>query len=186
VIAVNQVWLVFFGALVLGETAIIPAAALTGHGAFGPWEVAGWAYLGTMVADLFWFRIGRHADRYLSRHQDRQRRYQKVAARLDRWCGARPERALLFIKFVYGARLATIFYLSLRGVALRRFVAFTAVGAALWIAVIVTAGWLAGKGLDAWLPGLTTAQRVLPVIVILALGVRGLTMWLSKSALPKE
>jgi membrane protein DedA with SNARE-associated domain len=185
VLAAHHAWLIFFGAFLFGETLIIPAAALAAQGQLSPWAVGGWAYLGTVVSDTLWFRLAGLAGRHLSNHEGSRRRYLTVLAWLDRRFGARPERALLFVKFVYGTRIATIIYLSARKLKLRLFVAYNASGAVLWVVVIVTVGWLAGRGLAILGRDLSRAERLLPIVLLLALLLKGAVTWISKRALSK-
>lgn len=184
-LATHHAWPIFFAAFLFGETLIIPAAALAAHGQFSPWAVGAWAYLGTFVSDALWFRLAGIAERHLAKHEGRLHRYQRVLAWLDRRFGTRPERALLFIKFVYGTRIATIVYLSLRKIAYRVFLALNGVGTAIWVAVVVTVGWLAGKGLEAFGPGLSRLERLLPIVFLLVLLLRGLATWISKRTLSR-
>jgi membrane protein DedA with SNARE-associated domain len=136
-----------------------------------------------VASDALWFRLAGPAERYLSKHPDRWYRYRRVLAWLDRRFGAHPERVLLFIKFVYGTRLATIVYLALRKLKLRVFLAFNGVGTALWIAVIVGVGWFVGKGVSILVPELGRVERLLPVVLGLALLLKGTATWISKRAL---
>jgi membrane protein DedA with SNARE-associated domain len=181
----GHAWLIFFGAFFFGETLIFPAAALAAQGHFSPWAVGVWAYLGTIVSDTLWFSLAGVADRRLATWESWRRRYHQVLAWLDRRFGAHPERALLFIKFVYGTRIATITYLALRKLQLRRFLAYNGVGAAVWATVVVAAGWLAGRGVKALAPGLTNVEHVVLIVLVLALIVRGIVKWISNRELPR-
>ena len=184
-LAQHHAWLVFFGSFLFGETLIIPAAAIAAQGHFSVLAVAGWAYLGTVVSDGIWFVAARPLSRLLERSEQSQARSKAALNWISKRFGDRPERALLFIKFVYGTRIATIVYLSVRKLALRVFVAYNSVGTGLWIVVIVSIGWLAGRGIANLQSSLTKIEYLLPVAIILALGLKGLVAWLSKRAIEK-
>lgn len=183
VLASQHSWIIFFGAFFFGETLIIPAAALAAHGHFGVFAVAGWAYLGTVVSDALWFLLARPAHRLLSRRVETNRRYELALRWVDRRFGKRPEMALLFIKFVYGTRIATISYLSMRGLKLRRFAALNGIGTGVWIVVIVAVGWLAGKGIASLGPRLSKLELILPLMLLFALALAELGRQLSRRAL---
>jgi membrane protein DedA with SNARE-associated domain len=185
ILTTHHAWLIFLGAFFFGETVIIPAAALAAQGQFSPWAVGGWAYLGTVVSDALWFRLAGLAEHHISTHAGKQRRDRIVLAWLDRRFGARPERALLFIKFVYGTRIATLVYLSIRKVTFQLFLAFNSVGTAAWVVVVVSVGWLVGKGLAAFAPDLSKVEHLLPIVLLVALFLRGVAKWMSKRALSR-
>ncbi|MEO7803353.1 MAG: VTT domain-containing protein [Actinomycetota bacterium] len=181
----HHAWIVFFGAFLFGETLIIPAAAVAAQGHFNIFAVAGSAYAGTVISDAMWFMSARPVSRFLDKSARRRASYEQVLGWVSRRFGERPERALLFIKFVYGARLATIVYLSLRRLALKRFVVLNGVGAACWIVVIVTIGWLAGRGVGGLSTGLAKIEYLLPAILVFTLLLKGLITWVSKRAIEK-
>lgn len=184
-LAQHHAWIVFFGAFLFGETLIIPAAAVAAQGHFSIFAVAGWAYAGTVISDTIWFVSARPGRRFLERNDKRRASYEKVLDWISKRFGERPERALLFIKFVYGARLATIVYLSIRRLALKRFLALNGVGAAFWIVVIVSTGWLAGRGVASLSSNLVKIEYLLPAVLAATLLLRGLVKWKSKRAIEK-
>lgn len=137
---------IFVGALLFGETVIVPAAALAAHGRWTIPAVIGWAFAGTVTADIAWFVAANRSLGRFARDLDQRREHSDALAWLGRRAGARPARTLLFVKFVYGTRILSIAYLSSRGVSGREFVLYDAVGTAIWLAVIVPVGWLVGRG----------------------------------------
>lgn len=181
----NHSWIVFFGAFFFGETMIIPAAALAAQGHFSIFAVAGWGYAGTVVSDSIWFVSSGPARRFLERSLRRRTQYERVLGWISRRFGERPERALLFIKFVYGTRIATIVYLSLSRLSLRRFTTLNGVGTAIWIPVIVTVGWLAGRGAANLGSGLSKIEFLLPLVLVVVLLLKGLVTWLSNRAIKR-
>ncbi len=183
VLAEHHAWIIFFGTFFFGETIVLTAAGLAAHGHFSVWSVVVWSYLGTVISDGGWFLLARPVARYLDKDRVRRQRYEKVLTWLDRRFGARPERALLFIKFLYGTRIATIVYLSLRRVGVWVFLRLNFLGTGVWLSVIVTVGWLAGKGIESLSPELSRIEYLLPVILLLSVMLRGLVKWISKRAL---
>lgn len=184
-LATHHAWIVFFGAFFLGETLILTASALAAHGHFSVFAVVIWAYLGTVLSDGMWFLLARPAKLFFDRSGRGRVRYQRVLEWLDRRFGPHPERALLFIKFVYGARLATIVYLAIRRVRFRTFMGMNGAGAAPWLAAVVTVGWLAGKGLSYLGPQLSRLEYLLPLVLALALIIQGVVKWLSRRSIER-
>lgn len=181
----HHAWIVFFGAFLFGETLIIPAAVVAAQGHYSIFAVAGWSYLGTITSDAIWFSCAQPLSRILKRNEKWNDRYGTALAWIDKRFGERPERALLFIKFVYGTRIATLMYLALRPLGFRRFVAFNAGGAAVWVVAIVTVGWLAGRGIANLQGGLSRLEYLVPAALVLALILKGLVSWASKRTLRK-
>ena len=181
----HHAWIVFLGAFLVGETLIIPAAVVAAQGHFSIFAVAGWSYLGTVTSDAVWFSCARPLSRMLKRNEKWNDRYAAALAWISRRFGERPERALLFIKFVYGTRIATIVYLALRRISFKTFVSLNSIGAAIWVAAIVTVGWLAGRGIASLQSNLSRLEYLVPSALFLALILKGLVSWASKRTLRK-
>ncbi|MBA3348984.1 MAG: VTT domain-containing protein [Actinobacteria bacterium] len=181
----HHAWIVFLGAFLLGETLIIPAAVVAAQGHFSVLAVAGWSYLGTVASDAIWFSCARPLSGVLERNQKWNERYTMALAWINRRFGDRPERALLFIKFLYGTRIATIVYLALRRLRFKTFISFNAMGTAVWVIAIVTVGWLVGKGIANLQSELTRIEYLIPSALLLALILKGLVSWASKRTLRK-
>lgn len=173
---------IFVGALVFGETVIIPAAALAAHGHWTVPAVVGWAFAGTVTADALWFAAAHGAFGRVASRFPPGGAHPEALAWLDRRAGHRPARLLLFVKFVYGTRILSIAYLASRDVRAREFVLFDAVGTAVWLAVIVPVGWFVGRGVAGAASGLATVERTIAVAVALTLVIKGLSAWLSRRA----
>ena len=168
---------VFLGTVVLGESVILAAAALAAQGSWSIWSVAVAAFTGTILSDAMWFLLaGRLVDR-IERDPDRSARLHRHASRLDRWTTGRPHLALLFGKFVYGTRILSIAYISVRDTHLKRFLGFDAVGTVIWLAVILPIGYAAGRGIERAGVDLTRVEPALAAVVVAAIAIRGVTEW---------
>lgn len=174
--ALHKSWIVFVGTFFLGESVVLAASALAAQGSWSVVMVAIWAFLGTVISDTVWFRTARTGlDRWSSGAQ--AQRLEKAAARLERLAGEHPQRALLFVKFIYGARIASIGYMAIREIPTRTFVAFDAVGTAIWLAVMLPLGWFLGVGLDRLGTDLRKFEEAMLGIVLVAATVRGIKAW---------
>ena len=179
-LALHKSWIVFVGTFFLGESVVLASAALAAQGTWSVAAVAAWAFAGTVVSDSVWFRsAGLSLDRWSTGH--RADRLERVTKRLDRATGAHPHRALVFVKFIYGTRIASIAYMAIRRVPLRRFVTFDSIGTMLWLAVMIPIGWGIGKGLDQLGADLKRVEWVILGAVLVAATVKGLMRWRARS-----
>jgi membrane protein DedA with SNARE-associated domain len=135
-----------FGMPVPGETALIVAAGAAATGELNIWGVLAAAFLGALVGDNIGYAIGHFAGRAL-------------VIRVGGKVGITPERYEyaegFFSRYgdgiIVGARFVEILR-QLNGIVAgtlgmdwRRFVAFNALGAALWVGVWGAAGYFAGE-----------------------------------------
>lgn len=179
-LALHKSWIVLVGTFFLGETVVLAAAALAAQGSWSMTAVAGWAFVGTVASDTLWFRTARIGlDRWSS--GTRADRLARATARLDRLSGGHPHRALIFVKFVYGTRIASIAYMAMRRVPPRRFVTFDALGTVIWLAVMIPIGWAIGLGLDRLGADLKRVEWIVLGIVLTAAAGRGITRWRSNN-----
>jgi membrane protein DedA with SNARE-associated domain len=175
-LALHKSWIVFVGTFFLGESVVLTSSALAAHGSWSVAAVAVWAFAGTVLSDTVWFRsatIG--LNRWSAGEKDE--RMIRLAARLDRLGGDRPYRVLLFAKFVYGTRIASLAYMAARKVPLRKFIIFDAVGTLFWLAVMIPLGWAIGRGLDNLGTDLKRLEGVILTAVLLAAAIKGGLWW---------
>ncbi len=175
-----QILALFAGSFFFGESVIIGAGILSAYGVWAPVTVLWVAFLGTMSSDTAWFFGGRYFFAQFQKWEMMQKVYERVIIMLERKASAKPFRILLVIKFLYGTRILTIIYLSLRRVAYRSFFIYNAIGSIVWLMVMISIGWLIGKGFSKVLPLLHAAQFYLLALLIVMLLVTMITKWLSK------
>lgn len=170
----------FVGAFFFGESVIITAAYLTAQLHWSVALVVLAAFLGTVVSDTIWFFVGRLLERRLSRTERFGRQRERIASLLKTLTGTRPALALLFIKFLYGSRIAMIFYLAARQVSLPAFLFFNAIGTLIWLAVIFPLGYIASEGIGQTQSAVRTIEIAAVVLVASAILFRLLSIWLTK------
>lgn len=181
-LALHKSWIVFVGTFFLGESVVLTASALAAQGSWSVMVVAAWAFAGTVASDTLWFRTARAGlDRWST--GKRAERLARATFRLDRLAGDHPHRALTFVKFVYGTRVASIVYMAIRQVPATTFVLFDSIGTAIWLAVMIPIGWGIGLGLDRLGADLREFEWFVIGILLVAAVVRGIRVW-SKN--PKE
>ncbi|MDH3306653.1 MAG: hypothetical protein OEO77_03935 [Acidimicrobiia bacterium] len=102
------------------------------------------------MSDTIWFRSAAMGMGRWQADPDRKESLGLATSRLDRLAGKRPHRALLFIKFLYGTRIASLAYMAVRNVPTRTFVLFDAAGTTLWLAVMIPIGGGSDEGSMHW------------------------------------
>jgi len=150
--------LVFFGALLEGETVLTLAglAVHRGHLAFVPvWLLAA---AGATAGDSFYFALGR---RYGTAIFARFPRLAPGVARVDRLVLRGPALAVIGVRFLYGMRVAGPIVIGTGALPWPRFLLLNACGALLWSACWVFAGYGLGEVAKRWLGDLARHERTL-------------------------
>jgi len=177
---------VFIGSFLFGETVIITAATLAVNFGWSFFNIFWVALLGTIISDVMWFYLGGIVLRRLSRWETYKKKHEKTMQALNKRTGEKPFLALLYIKFLYGTRVITIFYLSLRRVSIKSFILFDTIGSAIWLLVIMSLGWLAGLGIINLLPELNRLGYFLVAILAVIIITKLITLWSKKKFLDEK
>lgn len=177
---------VFGGAFFFGESVIITTAYLTAQLHWPLATVLVAAFLGTVISDSAWFIGGRLLRKQLSRWKVLQKQRAQTHQLVQHLTGTRSFIALLFIKFLYGSRIAMIMYVAAQRVPFLTFTVFNSLGTLVWLAVIFPLGYAAGRGLSHALPLVHAMQGAVVVIVMSALVFRLLSLWLTRKLKPRQ
>ena len=139
----------FLGAIIGGEETLILLSILASQGYLTLWLVFLFFYLGIIVSDGLWYFIGKSK---LFDWMIKKKILSKVYLHWDRLLNAATKRndfqALLITKFLYGLRLPTIMYLARERIKIKPFLFYTIIVNFIWVLVIITIGWSAGKGIS--------------------------------------
>jgi membrane protein DedA with SNARE-associated domain len=135
-----------FGIPVPGETVLIAAALFAGAGRLNVVVVGIVGFLAAVVGDNIGFAIGHFGGRALALRWGKYvfltpERLDKTEAFFERHGG----KIIVVARFIEGLRQANGIVAGITGMHWRRFVFFNAIGAALWVGVWVTLGYLAGN-----------------------------------------
>ena len=135
-----------FGVPAPGETILIAAAVYAGAGQLNVFAVAAIGFVAAVVGDNIGYGIGHFGGRPLAL---RFGRYVFLAPeRLEKaesWFGRHGGKIVTIARFVEGLRQANGIIAGISKMHWARFIAFNAVGAALWVGLWVTVGYLAGN-----------------------------------------
>ncbi|MGB8997227.1 MAG: DedA family protein [Pseudonocardiaceae bacterium] len=139
-----------FGVPVPGETILIAAAVYAGAGQLNVILVGILGFLGAVIGDNIGFAIGQYGGRALVL---RYGHYVLLTeARLDkaeRFFTRHGGKVVTVARFVEGLRQANGIVAGVVEMPWRQFVAFNALGAALWVGVWTCVGYFAGNHLEA-------------------------------------
>ncbi|MGW7006362.1 DedA family protein [Streptomyces sp. NPDC054933] len=172
------VFLEDFGIPVPGETLLIAAAVYAGAGRLNIFAVAVIAFLAAVCGDNIGYAIGRFGGHRLVTRYGRYvlltpERVAKAEAFFDRHGG----KVVTVARFIEGLRQANGIIAGLAEMPWLRFLAFNALGAALWVGTWVAIGDLAGQHLDTVYPAIQRYELYLLAaiaVLILALVIRRL------------
>jgi membrane protein DedA with SNARE-associated domain len=139
-----------FGIPVPGETILIAGAVYAGAGRLNVVLVGVVAFIAAIIGDNIGFAIGHFGGRALALRWGKyvfltEERLDKAQAFFDR----RGAIVITFARFVEGLRQANGIIAGITGMHWLRFLAFNALGAALWVGTWVSLGYLAGNHITA-------------------------------------
>jgi membrane protein DedA with SNARE-associated domain len=139
-----------FGVPVPGETILILGAIYAGTGRLNIVLVAAVAFVAAVIGDNIGFAIGRFGGRPLVERWGRyvlltRERLDKATGFFERHGG----KIVTVARFIEGLRQANGIIAGISGMGWPRFVAFNALGAALWVGAWTTIGDLAGSHIEA-------------------------------------
>jgi membrane protein DedA with SNARE-associated domain len=134
-----------FGVPLPGETILIAAAVYAGAGRLNIVAVGLIAFLAAVIGDNIGFAIGHFGGRALVLRYGKyvlltSDRYEKAENFFERYGGV----VVTFARFVEGLSQANGIVAGTIGMHWLRFIAFNALGAALWVGVWTSVGYLAG------------------------------------------
>jgi membrane protein DedA with SNARE-associated domain len=183
ILKIYQMPAIFLGSFFFGETVVLAASFLSAQGLWSVWTVFWLSLLGTLASDALWFIYGQKVLSYFHRWEKYRSGSERFIKALERITGSRPFLALLFIKPVYGTRILTIIYLSIRKVNFLTFMIFDALGSAFWLSVLSLFGWLAGRSIVNLVPWVNTLEYAALAIVLVVVLWRLIFTWLSKKTI---
>jgi len=171
---------VFLGSFFFGDSVIITAAYLAGQLHWSVIPIFVVAVLGTVIADTLWFLLGLVMTKHGSHIRLFEKQRDQTARLMEKITGKHPHRALVYIKFLYGARIAMILYAAARGVSFRTFTVYNSLGVLLWFIIFFPLGYLAGRGVARVMPFAGALEAALVVLVASFIIVRLFNIWLTR------
>ncbi len=170
----------FAGAFLFGETVIISSALIVFSQGLSVPLAVGLAFFGTVLSDLIWFLLGSSVVRRRLERNGTWDKHQDFIARLNQLFGKRPFLILLVIKFLYGTRILTIVYLSIRKMPIWQFLFFNSLGTILWLSVLFGLSKAAVETATSVGDTLGTIQIVIVSGVVVFIVIKLLNLWITK------
>jgi len=161
-----------FGVPVPGETVLILGAVYAGAGRLNIVLVFLLGFLGAIIGDNIGFGIGHYGGRPLAERYGRYvfltpERLDKTTDFFERHGG----KVIVVARFIEGLRQANGIIAGMTGMHWLRFLAFNALGAALWVAVWCSVGYFSGSHIDTIYHDVTRySTYLLIVLAVVALG----------------
>ncbi len=156
---------VFAGTFFEGETIAVLGGFAAKNGVLRLDLVMLCAFVGSLCGDQLWFLLGRrYGQGWVDRHPSWKPRVARALALIDRYYTA----LILSFRFFYGLRNVLSFAFGMSDVPTPRFVLLNAVGAALWAAAMVGAGYLFGAVIELVIDDVRQYQYALYAALVLA------------------
>jgi membrane protein DedA with SNARE-associated domain len=164
-----------FGVPAPGETAIIAGAGAAGHGRLNVVAVAMVAFAAAVCGDSLGYLIGRTGGRRLVLRWGRLVRLTPERfARVEAFMGRHGPKVVAGARFVEGLRQLNGIVAGATGMPWPRFVLFNAAGAALWVSMWSTLGYVAG---DHWQAITAVVHRYEPYVVAVLVAAGLALLW---------
>ncbi|MGH3262428.1 MAG: DedA family protein, partial [Trebonia sp.] len=180
-----------FGIPVPGETVLIAGAVFAGSGQLNIVAVGVTGFIAAVIGDNIGYGIGRYGGRVLVGRWGRYvfltpERLDKAEAFFQRHGG----KIITIARFIEGLRQANGIIAGIIEMHWLRFVAFNALGAALWVGTWVSVGYFAGQHITTIYDGITRyslyAVIAVAVLVVAWVGYRLRKRHLSRAATPTQ
>jgi membrane protein DedA with SNARE-associated domain len=159
-----------FGIPVPGETVLIAGAVYAGSGRLNVVAVGVVGFVAAVIGDNIGYAIGRYGGRALV---ERWGRYVFLTSeRLDaaeRFFNRHGGKIITVARFVEGLRQANGIIAGIIEMHWLKFLAFNALGAALWVGTWVSVGYFAGRHIDAVYNAITEYSLYLAIAAVLAI-----------------
>lgn len=168
VAALPEHWMLatFVGTLIAGENAILVALVFaSGQPSLVYGGVLVTAYIATLLADIFWYMVGRYGLTSIGRKFSVEDISDSAIKRLfdQHWF-----LSLLLIKFLVGLRVVLTFYLATkRQLTIGRYIFLDSFGTFLFLAVLAGVAWWVNTGTGDAFETYQTIIRLVTVLVVM-------------------
>lgn len=127
------------------ETALLTGGILAADGRMSLWGVIGMAGIGAFLGDNLAYWIGRSAEGWARRWVTRGERGKRSLQWAERQLGRHGGSLVIVARFIPGGRTATTIACGVLRFPYRQFLAYDAVGAALWATINTLLGYAGGR-----------------------------------------
>jgi len=156
------------GTILSGNLFVILIATLSGQGIFTYWQVLVVSLIGTFIADTIWFNMGKTKPlKDIIKRPHFLYNYHHIKKILRR--STEKNKFLVFLgsKFIYGTRIITLMYAGRKKMHAKDFIIYNFASSSIWVTLLVTLGFLAGKGFDKFLEFFNNLRTALTVFILI-------------------
>lgn len=168
---------IFVGSFFFGDGVIITAAYLAGQLHWNVVTIFLIALAGTSLSDVAWFVAGKVMTKHGSRITVLEKQRGQIMRLMEKMTGNKLEHALIYVKFLYGGRIAMILYAASQGMSYARFTLFNTTGILLWFIIFFPLGYFAGRGVARAMPFMGALEAGLLVFVGSVVAIRLFYIW---------
>lgn len=134
-------WIVFLGALVEGESIILPASALASQGVLNVYTVGMVAFFTTLCVDQILYFVGYyHGMKIFEKYPKLEKPAEKVFEMLHKY----DVTFILSFRFIYGIRTLSPIVIGAAKVPPKKFIPLNFLAAIIWTVISVGGGYLLG------------------------------------------
>ncbi|VVB78327.1 SNARE associated Golgi protein [uncultured archaeon] len=160
-------YIITFLVALVSEEMLVFFAILSGRGIINFWIVFSVGVFAVLIFDSVVFIIGKSKfGKYIeTRFFPENKMDQKIKL-------IHKKRSLVYLiitKFVWGTRIPSIFYYSVSGMRYKKFILYDFISLIIWGSLMLTSGWLAGRGFAELLKIMRGSERLLAMILVGAL-----------------
>ncbi|MEK6889584.1 MAG: hypothetical protein AABX35_00190 [Nanoarchaeota archaeon] len=140
--------LISFLAGIMGEDYVFLMAILSGSGYLSLWNVIIFGIIGVLIHDMaLYFICKAYHGTIIKERLDKK----SVRRGIDKWLLSWRKTSHYFIplaisKFIFGARILTIFYIARREKSFKKYLFFDVLSEIIWFGIMMPIGWFVGKG----------------------------------------
>jgi membrane protein DedA with SNARE-associated domain len=151
------------GALFEGETVLVLAGLFAHRGVLDLWWLIALGAIGGATGDTVYFALGR---RYGKTLLARFPKYAPASDRVQAMIQSHPELSVFGIRFLYGLRTVGVAVIGNSAVSWPRFLILNALGALVWSACWVGAGYVLGEAAQRLLGRVVHVEREFAIVAL--------------------
>lgn len=172
----HGLWALFFAAAFEGDLTLLATGVLIHLGIWPRFEALAVGAAGGLAGDCLYFWLGHGtARRWLTTAHG-----QRLLPRLERAARRYGISSLFFARYIYGARVATMFFWGMRRLPVWKFVALDALNCTLWASIFAGLGYLFANSVEQVLGELEHVETWLLVGLLVFAGLLALRYYLAE------
>ncbi len=173
--------IIFFGAALGGEIAMITLGFLAAQGVFSLYPLFIVSFMGTMSSDIVYFLLGRtkFASKLFS-HRYTNTTINMITEAVRKVSRGSHFVALLLANFMIASRIILIIYVSKTDLKFSRFLYYETIALSLWLLVLIPIGFLSGLGFTYFSQILENIYAAIGFVLLILLIVIFVQLWVKR------